>query len=136
VCFSKRQPTVESSVFGSDFVPMKNGIETFRGLLYKLSIMGLTLSGPTFVYGGNMSVVYNTQHPESVSKEKSNSLCYYMARESVAMGESIIGHVHYVDNTADMCTKVMAGGQKQNHLICLLLHDLCDLFCLSDYYPR
>jgi hypothetical protein len=32
VWFSKRQPTVESSVFGAEFVAMKNGIETCRGL--------------------------------------------------------------------------------------------------------
>jgi hypothetical protein len=31
VWFSKRQPTVESSVFGAEFVAMTNGIETFRG---------------------------------------------------------------------------------------------------------
>jgi hypothetical protein len=47
------------------------------------------------------------------------------------MGESIIGHVPSVDNPADICTKVVPGGQKRNHLIRLLLHDLCDLtFCL------
>jgi hypothetical protein len=66
VWFSKRQPTVESSVFGEEFVAMKNGIETCRGLRYKLRIMGVTLSGPTFVYGDNMSVVHNTQRPEYV----------------------------------------------------------------------
>jgi hypothetical protein len=32
VWFSKCQPTVESIVFGSEFVAMKNGIETCRGL--------------------------------------------------------------------------------------------------------
>jgi hypothetical protein len=32
VWFSKRQPTVESSVFGAEFVAMKNGIETCHGL--------------------------------------------------------------------------------------------------------
>jgi hypothetical protein len=42
------------------------------------------------------------------------------------MGESIIGHVPYVDNPADICTNVVAGGQKRNHLIRLLLPDLCD----------
>jgi hypothetical protein len=68
--FSKRQPTVESSVFGAEFVAMKNGIETFRGLRYKLRMMGVALSGPTFVYGDNMSVVHNTQRPESVLKKK------------------------------------------------------------------
>jgi hypothetical protein len=52
------------------------------------------------------------------------------------MRESIIGHVLSVDNPADICTKVVAGGQKRKHMIRLLLHYLCDLFSLSDYPPR
>jgi hypothetical protein len=107
-------------------VAMKNGIETCRGLRYKLRMMGVALSGPTFVYGDTMSVVHNNQRPESVLKKKSNSLCYHMVRESGVMGESIIGHVHSVDNTADICIKFVPGGQKRNHLIRLLLHDLFD----------
>jgi hypothetical protein len=126
VWFSNRQPTVESSVFGAEFVVMKNGIEACRGLHYKLRIMGVTLSGPTYVYGDNMSDVHNTQRPESVLKKKSNSICYHAVRESVAMGESIIINVPSVDNPDDICTKVVPGGQKRNHLIRLLLHDLCD----------
>jgi hypothetical protein len=110
VWFSKRQPTVESSVFGSEFVAMNNGIETCRDLRYKLRMMGVTLSGPTFVYGDNMYVVHNTQSPEYVLKKKSNSICYHAVRESAAMGESIIGHVPSVDNPADICTKVVPGG--------------------------
>jgi hypothetical protein len=126
VCFSKRQPPVESSVFGAEFVAMKNGIETCRGLRYKLRMMGVALSGPIFVYGDNMYVVHNTQRPESVLKKKSNSIFYHAVRESAVMGESIIGHVPSVENPADICTKVVPGGQKRNHLIRLNLHDLCD----------
>jgi hypothetical protein len=47
-------------------VTMKNGIETCRRLRYKLRMMGVTLGGPTFVYGENMSVVHNTHRPEYV----------------------------------------------------------------------
>jgi hypothetical protein len=126
VWFSKRHPTVDSSVFGAEFVAMKNGIETCRGLCYKLRMMGVTLSDPTFVYGDNVSVLHNTQRHESVLKKKSNSIFYNSVRESSAMGESIIGHVPSVDNPADICTKVVPGGKKRNHLIRLLLHDLCD----------
>jgi hypothetical protein len=61
--FSKSQPTVESSVFGAEFAAMKNGIETCRGLRYKLRMMVGALSGPTFVYGDNMSVVHNIHRP-------------------------------------------------------------------------
>jgi hypothetical protein len=86
----------------------------------------VTLSGPTSVYGDNMSVFHNTQRPAYVLNKKSNSICYHAVRESSAMGESSIGHVSSVDNPADICTKVVPGVQKRNHLIRLLLHDLCD----------
>jgi hypothetical protein len=66
VWLSKRHPTVESSVFGEEFVAMKNGIETCHGLRYKLIMMGVILSGPTFVYVDNMYVSPNTQMPKSV----------------------------------------------------------------------
>jgi hypothetical protein len=92
VWFSKHQTNVESSVFGAEFVAMKNGIETCRGLRYKLRMRGVALSVPTYVYGGNMSVVHTTQLPESVLKKKSNSIFYHAVRESAAMGESVIGH--------------------------------------------
>jgi hypothetical protein len=59
--------------------------------------MGVTIYGPTYVYGDNMSVVHNTQSPESVLKKKSNAICYHAVQESVAMGESLIGHVPSVN---------------------------------------
>jgi hypothetical protein len=73
-------------------------------------MMGVALSVPTYVYGDNMSVVHNTQRLESVLKKKSNLIFYNAVRESSDMGESIIGHVPYVDNPADICTNVVPGG--------------------------
>jgi hypothetical protein len=87
VWFSIRQPTVESSVLGAEFVAMKNGIETTRGLRYKLRMMGVTIEVPTYVYGNNMSVVHNTQRPESVLKKKIKTIFYHTVRESAAMGK-------------------------------------------------
>jgi hypothetical protein len=126
VWFSKRQPTVESSVFGAEFVAMKNGIETTRSLSYKLRMMGVAIDGPTYISGDNMSVVHNTQRPACVLKKKSNALCYDAVQESAAMGESIIGHIPSVNNPADICTKAVPGGQKRDHLLGLLLHDIVD----------
>jgi hypothetical protein len=106
VWFYKYQPNVESSVLGVEFVAMKNGVETCCGLHYKLRMMGVALSGPTYVCEDNMYDVHNTHRPESVLK-KSNSICYHTVHESASMGESIIGHVPSVDNPADTCTKVL-----------------------------
>ena len=67
----KKQATVETSTFGAEFVALKHGIERVRGLRYKLRMMGVQISGPTDIYGDNMSVINNTQHPESTLKKKS-----------------------------------------------------------------
>lgn len=126
IWFSKRQPTVETSVFGAEFVAMKNGMETLRGLRYKLRMMGVQLSGPSFAYGDNMSVIHNTQRPESMLRKKSNSICYHAIRESVAMGEMLTGHVSTHHNPADIATKVLSGGRKRDYLCGLVIHDLTD----------
>ena len=61
---SKKQATIETSVFGAEFVAMKQGMEAVHGLRYNLRMMGVRISGPTYVYGDNMSVIHNTQRPE------------------------------------------------------------------------
>ena len=38
---------------------MKTGVEALRGIRYKLRMMGVPLNGPTYIYGDNMSVIYN-----------------------------------------------------------------------------
>ena len=123
---SKKQPTIETSVFGAEFVAMKNGIETVRGIRYKLRMMGIKLSGPTYVYGDNMSVIHNTQRPESTLKKKSNSICYHAIRESVAMNESLTGHVPSKENPSDIATKIIPSGQLRESLVSKLLHDIYD----------
>jgi hypothetical protein len=49
-----------------------------------------------------MSVIYNTQQPESTLKKKSSSIAYHVVRESVAVGESLTGHVWTNSNPADL----------------------------------
>ena len=70
----KKQATVEESVFGAEFVAMKNGGEALRGIRCKLRMIGVPLTGPTYIYGDNISVIYNISRPESTLKKKSNSI--------------------------------------------------------------
>ena len=39
----KEQYTVETSVFGAEFVALKQGIDALRGLRYKLRMMGIPI---------------------------------------------------------------------------------------------
>ena len=82
---SKKQSTVETSVFSAEFCAMKHGIENLCGIRYKLCMMGIPVKGATYVYGDNMSVVTNVIQPESMLEKKSNSICYHAVREAVAM---------------------------------------------------
>jgi hypothetical protein len=122
---SKHQSTIETSVFGAEFVAMKHGIEKLRGLQYKLRMMGVPVTGPTYIYGDNKSAITNSSKPESVLKKKCNSICYHACRESVAMGESLFAHISSHDNWADFLTK-MTSGPKQRDLVKNVLYDIYD----------
>jgi hypothetical protein len=102
---------------------MKIGMESSRGLRYKLRMMGVGISGPSYIYGNNMSVIHNTQRPESILKKKSNSICYHTVHESVAMGEHLTGHIGTNENVGDLATKVLYG-QKWRYMVSQLLHDI------------
>jgi hypothetical protein len=122
---SKRQSTIETSVFGAEFVAMKQGIETCRGIRYKLRMMGVPIKGPTYVFGDNMSVIHNSSKVESVQKKKCNLVCYHAVRESVAMGETLVAHISTHENPADLITKCLSG-HKRKYLVEKVLYDIFD----------
>ena len=114
----------QRGIFGAKFVAMKVAMEVMRGLRYKLRMMGVPVTGPTYAYGDNMSVIHNAQQSESTLKKKSNSIYYHAIRESAAMGEMVTAHIRTTENIAGLGTNVIPGGQKIDHLIGKLLHDL------------
>ena len=48
--FSKKQSTVETLVFGAEFVAMKQGINSLQDLSYKLRMMGIPISITCLTY--------------------------------------------------------------------------------------
>ena len=122
---SKKQATIETSVFGAEFVVIKQGIEKLRGLRYKLCMMGVPLTGPSFIYGDNKSQITNSAKPESTLKKNCNSICYHAVQESVAMGEFWITHISTHNNLSDLMTKVTQGA-KRRKLIGGILYDIFD----------
>ena len=99
---------------------MKIIMETLQVIRCKLSIMGVPISGPWYIYRDNMSFIHNNQCPESTLKKKSNSIFYHTVYESVAMGESFTGHVGTNNICAYFDTKVLYGGKRRFHVSNLL----------------
>ncbi len=127
IWLSQQEATIETSVFGAEFVAMKHGIKMLRGLRYKICMMGIPLSGPTYIYGDNKSQVTNLSRPESTLKKKCNSICYHAICESVPMGETLLTHIRTGENLADFLTKTTSG-TKCLKLVSGVVHDIYDVF--------
>ena len=119
---SKKQTSVESSSFGSEFVAMKQCCEYLRGLRYKLRMMGIPVLGNSCVYGDNQSVLNNTTIPESMLKKKSQSIAYHFIREGVSRDEWRTAYVNTDENEADLLTKVLPHGAKRESFVGRILH--------------
>ena len=46
-------------MFGAEFVDMKIGVDTVYAIRYELRMMGISIFGPTNIYGDKMSVIHN-----------------------------------------------------------------------------
>ena len=124
---SKKQTSVESSSFGSEFVAMKQCCEYIRGLRYKLRMMGIPVEGPMYIYGENQSVLANTTIPDSTLKKKSQSIAYHYVCEGVARDEWRTSYVNTHDNEADLLTKQLPHGEKRKSFVCNLLYHIFGL---------
>jgi hypothetical protein len=105
--FSKRQNTVETSTFGSEFVALRIATELIQGLRYKLRMMGVPLDGPANVFCDNQAVVLNASLPESTLKKKHVAICYHRIREACAMDMIRIAKEGTKTNLADLLTKIL-----------------------------
>ena len=103
--YSKRQNTMESSTFGSEYIVMKTDVDMIEGLRYKLRMFGIPIDGSTNVFCDNESVVKNTTLPESALTKKHNAIVYHREREAVASGMIRISWEDGKTNIADILTK-------------------------------
>lgn len=105
--YSKRQNTIESSTFGSEFVALKIATEANDALRYKLRMFGIPIAGPTNVFCDNNSVVTNVSNPESTLSKKHNAVAYHKVRETVAMNVIRVAHEPGKHNCSDVFTKFL-----------------------------
>ena len=87
---------------------MKTGENTLHAIHYKLRMMDIKIAGPTYIYDDNMLVTHNNSL-EFTLKEKCNVMASHAVCKSVAMRESLAGHVWSKDNLADFLTMISLG---------------------------
>ena len=110
--FSKRQNTVETSTFGSEFIAMKTPVEHVEALHYKLWMFGIPIEGPTNVFCDNEAVFKNTSILDSTLKKKHTSICHHRAREAVAACMMRVAKEGTATNLADLFTKPLTDSRR------------------------
>jgi hypothetical protein len=103
--FSKKQATVETATYGSEFVAARTTVQQIMGLRQTLRYLGVPVKGPTRLFGDNGSVVKGGSIPHSLLKMRHHGLSYHLTREAVASKtvdfRFIPGHL----NPADILSK-------------------------------
>lgn len=115
IWYSKRQNTVESSTFSSEFIAMKACVEHITALRFKLRMFGIPIDGPADVLCDNESVVKNASKLESTLNKKHSSIAYHYVRWNVAAGITRTIWIPTDENLADPYTKRLSA-EKRSYL--------------------
>jgi len=106
--FSKRQQTVETSAFSSEFIALKHCIEDIEFLRFKLRMFGVPLRSDlseTLILCDNEAVVKNSSKVESTLNKKHSAVAYHFCRFSVAARICKVAWISTGSNLADAMTK-------------------------------
>ena len=112
---SKRQGTVESSTFSSEFIALRSCVEAITHLRYKLRMFGIPLGGddttgeedPAHIFCDNETVVKNSTLVESTLNKKHCSIAYHYVRWNVAAGVVTLAWIKSQGNLANTFTKLL-----------------------------
>ena len=103
--YAKKQATVETATYGSEFVSAKTATEQIMGLRTTLRYLGVPIQGPSCMFGDNASVVTSSTVPHSPLKKCHHALSYHFTREAIASGAVDFQHIHGAINSADILSK-------------------------------
>ena len=82
--YSKRQSTVETATYGSEFVAARTAIDQITELRHSLRYLGVPIRERSYMYGDNRSVVLNATVPHSILSKRHHLLSYHRVREAIA----------------------------------------------------
>ena len=103
--YSKKQATVETATYGSEFVVAKTATEQIMDMRYTLRYLGVPITSKSYMFGDNRSVVTSATLPHSTLSKRHNILAFHRVREAIA---AKIIDFHWIQseyNLSDMLSK-------------------------------
>lgn len=105
--FSRKQSTVETATYGSEFVAARQATEQIIDLRYTLRSMGVPIEKTTWLLGDNKSVITSSTIPHSSLSKRHQALAYHRVRSAIAGGYLTFCHIDGTQNAADIMTKFL-----------------------------
>ena len=109
--FTKKQSTVETATYGSEFSAARTAIQQITAIRLTLRYLGVEVHGATHLFGDNESVVKSGTMPHSPLHKRWHGLAYHYTREAIASGMVKFHHIPGEINPADILSKHWAYAQ-------------------------
>jgi hypothetical protein len=129
--FTKKQATVETATYGSEFVAARTCVEQVIDLRLSLRYLGVPIRERSYMFGDNKSVVDSSTIPHSKLHKRHTALSFHRVREAIASGMVAFYHLSGDSNPADILSKHWGYQQVWQLLRPLLFWegDTADLLC-------
>jgi len=103
--FSKRQSTVETATYGSEFVAARTRTKQIINLRTTLRYLGIPIRGKSYVFKDNESVVGSSTKPHAKLHKRHTALLFHQVCKAVAAKVLGFFHVPGKSNPADILSK-------------------------------
>ena len=103
--YSKKQATVETATYGSEFIAARICVDQSIDLKNTLRYLGVPVRKKAYMFGDNKSVVDSSTVPHAKLHKRHNALSFHRVREAIA--GAIVGfyHINGDENPADILSK-------------------------------
>ena len=80
----KRQSTVETATYGSEFVAARTAVDQIIDICTTLRYLGVPIRDKSYMFGDNRSVVTSSTIPNSTISKRHHLASYHRVREAIA----------------------------------------------------
>ena len=103
--YSKKQGTVETATYGSEFVAARIATEQITELRLTLRYLGVPLNEKAYMFGDNKSVVDSSSRPHAKLHKRHTALSFHRVREAIASKMLCFTFINGSINPADILSK-------------------------------
>ena len=82
--YTKRQSTVETATYGSEFVAARTAVDQIIDIRTTLRYLGVPIRDKSYMFGDNRSVVTSSTIPNSTISKRHHLASYHRVREAIA----------------------------------------------------